>query len=205
MKKRICRVCSTDNIKTEFKPNVNICKRCNAIYMQDYREKNRRHLSAHVQRWKKKNHKRYRAAERAHYHTPEGKAKHIARVTKTPRTWLSHLLGRTKATAKKPGPHDPKSGPKRDFNIDLDYVCRIWDKQDGICPITHLRMAHRFNRLDSASIDRIDPNKGHVRGNIQIVCQAVNMAKRHRTNREIKTFFSSAALSIINHEGIVCD
>jgi uncharacterized protein YeeX (DUF496 family) len=99
---------------------------------------------------------------------------------------MSHLLSRIRATAKKPGPHDPKSGPKRDFDIDLDYVCELWDLQKGKCEVSGIPMTHKFNDLKAVSIDRIDSEKGHVRGNVQLVCQFVNYAKRHHSNEAIR-------------------
>jgi len=102
---------------------------------------------------------------------------------------LSHLLGRIKASSKKPGPHDPKGDdPRREYNLDLGYVVGLYEKQNGKCALTGLQMVHKHNNFFAASMDRIDPQKGHIKGNIQIVCQAINWAKRHNTNEDMAKF-----------------
>ena len=178
-----CRECHKSD--TDMMPNANICVPCNKVYMQNYRQENRSKLNKQINDWKKTNHEHYREQERKHYNTPEGKAKHVARVEKTPRSWLSHLLGKPKSTSANPGPHDPKSGPRCDYNLDLDYVCELWEKQNGKCAITNMQMLTEYNNLMAVSVDRIDSSKGHVKGNIQLVCQFVNFAKRHHTNQEM--------------------
>jgi len=183
---RVCRECGIDEDEAEFVPKANICMFCNKKYMKQYRKDNREKLSAQVQDWKEENREQYRESCRKLYSTPEGKAKHIARVERTHRTWMSHLLSISRANAKKPGKHDPKSGPKRDFDIDLDYVCELWDSQKGKCNISGISMTHQFNDLKAVSIDRIDSEKGHVKGNIQLVCQFINYAKRHHSNKAIQ-------------------
>lgn len=182
---RICRVCQRPDSEVEFMPNANICKPCNKEYMKQYRKANREKLSTQVQEWKDTNREHYKESCRVHYNTPEGKAMHVARVCKTHRTWFSHLLASAKSISKNPGPHDPKSGPQLDFDIDMDYIDAIWQQQGGKCALTGLQMTHVFNNLKAASIDRIDSSQGHVKGNIQLVCQFINRAKNKHTNEEM--------------------
>lgn len=125
--------------------------------------------------------------------------KHRARVEKTPRTWLSHILGAIKAHAAKPGLHDPKSGPKRDFDIDLDYVVELYEAQDGKCAMSGIPMNTKYNDLCSASIDRIDNEQGHVKGNIIIVCKWVNLGRCHHPIEEFKEVLDSLR-SILKEE-----
>jgi len=176
---RICRECRKPETEVEFRPKANICVPCFKIYLANYRSENREKLRKQVQDWKDTNRDQLRETNRKLYHTPEGKAMHLARVCRTPRTWLSHLLGRIKATSIKPGPHDPKSGPKRDFDLDLDYVVSLYEAQQGKCAITGVKMTYAFNDMNAVSIDRIDPKQGHIKGNIHLICQWANFAKRH--------------------------
>ncbi len=184
---RTCK-CGKNEEQVPFPKNrrVSQCLECRKIYMKEYRKKNREKLSGQVQEWKDENREKHRATNRAAYHRDP--QKHKARVTKTPRTWLGHLLSALKVHAKKPGKHDPKSGPKRDFDLDLDYLEAMWNEQEGKCALTGVPMKHEFNHLQSASVDRIDAEQGHVKGNIQLVCQCINMGKRHRTNAQMLEF-----------------
>ena len=160
-------------------------------YLKDYRKKNRSKLSKQVQKWKDENREEYRKSNREYHATPKGKAMHKARVEKTIRSWMSQKISALKSHAKKPGPHDPKSGPQRDFNIDLDYVMDIWESQSGKCALTRLPMTHQYNDLHAASIDRINSQEGHVRGNIQLVCQCINRMKNNSSNEGISEFLDA--------------
>lgn len=181
---RICRECGADETKAEFKPSANICKSCNSEYMQAYRKRNRDKLSRQVQEWKSHNRARYNESNRNYYATKEGTLKHRARVEKTPRTWLAHLLSRTRARCRKPGAHDPKEGPQRVYDIDLDYLMGLFSSQRGLCIISGLPMSHEFNDLCSISIDRVDSTRGYIPGNVQLVCKWVNLAKQKHSNAE---------------------
>ena len=85
---------------------------------------------------------------------------------------------------------------KHDTNIDLVYLKEIWDKQNGKCAYTGIKMAlpattdrvHKLKSLKKASIDRIDSSKGYVKGNIEFVCMAINLGKRDRSKQEMKDF-----------------
>lgn len=178
---RECRIegCGAKSDKVEFKEGTNICMPHHAEYMQEYRKEHREELNKQIQEWKNENRDHVRQKNRENYATDNGKTKHKTRVEKTHRTWLSHLLSALKGHASKPGLHDPKGNdPRREFDIDLGYVCDMWDNQKGLCSITKLPMLHRFNNLRSVSIDRIDQKKGHIKGNIQLVCQFANTGRR---------------------------
>ncbi len=77
--------------------------------------------------------------------------------------------------------------------IVLEDLDRIWSRQRGCCAYTGvpLVLPATCNRNpDSvlnhrvASIDRIDPSRGYVRGNIQIVSRMVNHAKHAMSHEE---------------------
>jgi hypothetical protein len=66
------------------------------------------------------------------------------------------------------------------FNLTLDYLKELWNIQEGKCAISKVEMSHTIleGKLDiNASIDKIDPSKGYTIGNIQFVCNRVNMMK----------------------------
>lgn len=42
--------------------------------------------------------------------------------------------------------------------------------------------------LKRASLDRIDSSKGYIKGNVEFVCYAINLAKNSFTRDEMKEF-----------------
>jgi hypothetical protein len=151
--------------------------------MKAYRERNREKINGQIQDWKKSNHDHYRQKEREHYHTPEGKAKHVARSTKTPKVVLLKALSNIRCHFNNPNAHDPKVGdPRRAFDLDDQHILDLWESQNGKCALTGMPLSLKRNDLAAISIDRIDSKKGHIKGNVQIVCQWVNYAKRHYSN-----------------------
>lgn len=69
-----------------------------------------------------------------------------------------------------------------DFNITEKYLLRLWDKQGGKCALTDITFHDTFmvgkndRRPFIPSLDRINRKKGYVKGNVRVVCVAVNMA-----------------------------
>lgn len=91
---------------------------------------------------------------------------------------------------------------KRDNICDLtmDDLIRQWNSQNGICPYTGYKLIlpengniKRIDFFHRASIDRIDSNKGYVKGNIQFVSTPINYMKLDRSDFEIKCFLKDIA------------
>jgi len=86
-----------------------------------------------------------------------------------------------------------KDRSKKILEITIDDLINQWDKQNGICVYTGVRLtlpsAHRKNnRLYTASLDRIDSDKGYEVGNIQFVSIIANVAKGVSTHEEMIEF-----------------
>jgi len=67
-----------------------------------------------------------------------------------------------------------------DWEITCEYVETLWDKQEGKCALSGVFLTWQAGegRQDfNVSIDRKDPNKGYIIGNIQLVSQRVNVMK----------------------------
>lgn len=67
-----------------------------------------------------------------------------------------------------------------EFNLSLDYLLSLWNKQKGICAISGIPMTFdRYNgRIPTnVSIDKINRLSGYVVDNIQLVCMACNQIK----------------------------
>ena len=62
----------------------------------------------------------------------------------------------------------------------LDYLLDLWDKQNGICALSGIKMTYELKKgrtPTNVSIDKIDRTKGYIIGNIQLVCMACNQIK----------------------------
>jgi len=77
------------------------------------------------------------------------------------------------------------------FDLDVDYLQSIWP-EDGRCPalgITLIRGSKGGRggpTDDSPSLDRIIPELGYVRGNVQWLSQKANCIKQDATGEELR-------------------
>jgi hypothetical protein len=83
----------------------------------------------------------------------------------------------------------------KNFNITLEDLLEQWQKQDGICPYTNLKLIHPNWKREKnsepytvASLDRIDSNKGYIIGNIQFISMTANFAKSNMTHEQMVNF-----------------
>lgn len=98
----------------------------------------------------------------------------------------------------------PNRCRNRPHTIDfgLEYLKEIWELQDGICPLSGIKMVLRTHTNCSkslmapysASIDRIDNSIGYVKGNIRFVCHMANIARNRYSDEEVIEFCKSVAL-----------
>jgi hypothetical protein len=103
------------------------------------------------------------------------------------RLFISHAVTRMKYTKRK----------EMFCDLDLSYLKSLWDKQNGICPYTGIKMIlyptpqqKRTKNAIQASLDRIDSSKGYIKGNVEFVCLAINYAKNGFSKQEMLDFLS---------------
>lgn len=80
---------------------------------------------------------------------------------------------------------------KLDFNLTKDYLKQLWDKQNGICALSGIAMTFDIDSgrtNTNVSVDRINPNLGYTKDNIQLVCMAVNQMKSDLKLEELYMF-----------------
>lgn len=65
----------------------------------------------------------------------------------------------------------------RPFDIDAEYIYELWKTQDNKCIYTGETFTTEKKHSGNLSIDKIIPDLGYVKGNVQLVCWAVNRAK----------------------------
>lgn len=75
------------------------------------------------------------------------------------------------------------------FDLDVDYLIEIFHFQKGKCALSgrEMKIGNEYNWWDRASLDKINPELGYVKGNIQFLTNRVNFSKGNLTNEE---FFS---------------
>lgn len=74
-----------------------------------------------------------------------------------------------------------------DFNLKIEDFWNLFVKQGGKCAITGIRLRLGFKKKQTASLDRIDSNKGYNKDNIQWVHKIINVKiKRDIEEKTIK-------------------
>jgi len=96
-------------------------------------------------------------------------------ISATPQTYLTRLFGQLKYARTK------TEKTKIKWDIKLEDVLELWDKQEGKCALTGLFMTYHKdgsgNRDLNASLDRINPDIEYLVTNIQLVCSRANTIK----------------------------
>jgi len=92
---------------------------------------------------------------------------------------------------------------KQEYDIDLEYLFQLWETQNGICPFTKQKLelrthnyTHIENRPYQASLDRIDNNKGYVKGNVRFVALIFNYARNNFSDEQVLEFCKQVALDV---------
>jgi hypothetical protein len=77
------------------------------------------------------------------------------------------------------------------IDIDVPYLTELWDKQAGLCAITKIPMTlaiFKGRTPTNVSIDRISSSEGYIKGNIQLICMAVNQMKSDLSYEQLLMF-----------------
>lgn len=83
-----------------------------------------------------------------------------------------------------------KSGTKLQFDSVVELAAYVKSIAPDRCPVFGKRFTSRgagFSKW-APSIDKIDPKKGYVRGNIQVISMLANCMKRDATKNELELF-----------------
>ena len=76
-----------------------------------------------------------------------------------------------------------------EFTIDVNYLWNLFQFQNERCALSGIRLelVHSYSRnckQQTASVDRIDSNKGYIQGNVQWVHKILNELKSNTPNDE---------------------
>ena len=79
------------------------------------------------------------------------------------------------------------------FDLDSQFLLQLWKEQSGLCFYTKHKMNIIHLKFDfwSPSLDRLDPDKGYVKGNVAWTLHGVNCFKQQLTLKEFLTFVNS--------------
>jgi hypothetical protein len=90
----------------------------------------------------------------------------ISRVNK----WAKHLVNSSRHNAKR---------YEKEFDIDEEYILELYEKQNQKCYWYGVLLEPSIvNRFPSKpSLDRLDPHKGYIKGNVVISCMAANIGR----------------------------
>lgn len=89
-----------------------------------------------------------------------------------------------------------------EFNLTYQYIKYLYDLQKGLCAVSGIPMTCEYGVGPSdtnVSVDKIDPKKGYVIGNIQLVCWAVNRMKGAMTLEQL-IFFCQNVINFQNKQ-----
>lgn len=73
------------------------------------------------------------------------------------------------------------------FAVSIEYLDSIWKKQDGKCALSGIPIAFQDlgKAKGTASLDRIDSNKGYIKGNVQWLHKDVNIMKNSFSDKKV--------------------
>jgi len=83
------------------------------------------------------------------------------------------------------------------FDIDKPYLLELWAAQKGKCAVSGIAMQTQSGSQQNknpfrASLDRIDNDKGYVKGNVRFVTHWINNAKSTWTEEIFSEFVQGA-------------
>ena len=172
-------ICMETEVKKYKRPQIEVVcgnPKCNKLFMKDGSE---------VRRNKKRNADNYCSLSCSssvnHKQLHSGNFEYLKGVTKSDKyTGLREHLRRARYR-------------NQEVNIMLDDLLEQWTKQDGVCPYTGVKLIHPIRIKDEgliymASLDRIDSSIGYMKGNIQFISAAANLAKNNMTHDEMLLF-----------------
>lgn len=181
-----CRVCKITKPISMFGINNSIiggyenrCKECRNIYAANQRDIHREN-----------NNKKY--TDR--YHSDPIFKEHRKQIQKqvTLKRKYEHPEKNLLFSAKQRAEHK-----NLEFNLELkDIIIPEY------CPILNIKLSLDSNIQTSPSLDRIDINKGYIKGNVQVISMKANTMKNSATFEELK-LFTKNILNYIKDEDIV--
>lgn len=83
----------------------------------------------------------------------------------------------------------------KEVNVTIDDLKNQWEKQNGLCYFTGIELVLSSygkiikNQIYTASLDRIDSNKGYIKNNIRWVSRSINYMKNDMSDDMVYELF----------------
>lgn len=95
-----------------------------------------------------------------------------------------------------------RDGKKSEYNLDIKFLEDLFDDQGGLCALSGFPIILSHNvKENTASLDRIDSNRGYIKGNVQWVHKKVNLIKNILSDKDLYKF----CWGITNHRPDLAD
>ena len=104
--------------------------------------------------------------------------------------WIRHILNTKRGKCKRDGIR---------FTLNHYFLLKMWELQNGRCYYTGIPLRFNLNALDAASLERINPTKGYVVGNVVLASQAINHMKGNATIGDLGVFMAQLDVSHVQH------
>jgi hypothetical protein len=79
---------------------------------------------------------------------------------------------------------------QREIDIDTPFLVELFNKQNGICPYSGLKMIFDINSPERLSLDRIDSAKGYIKSNVVWCCWQANNIKQDLSMEDFKKWIN---------------
>ena len=112
-------------------------------------------------------------------------AERVAKYHSTPKGRMSHLMCNVRQRCAK---------FELECDIDSGYLLDLWEEQGGICTLSGVpfnltnRNGKNYRDPYAPSVDRIDPTKGYVAGNVRLISTIANMCKSNWSDEVVIEF-----------------
>jgi hypothetical protein len=181
-----------------------------SAYQRAYRATHKEETAAHKKLWRENNPDKVKASRNAYYvknkdkqiaysklwreNNPEKahiiSKKSEAKLRKKSETDIATFVGRIFTAMK-----NRARKKKQKVGVDREYMIKLLEETNGICVLSGLQLSTIIYDPMRASPDRIDSNKGYVKGNIQWVGACLNIAKRDHTLEQ----FIAMCKAVVEH------
>lgn len=91
-----------------------------------------------------------------------------------------------------------------DHDVDKDYLVELFTRQKGLCAISNMPLKLERGEgdvWDNCSVDRIDCDLGYMKGNVRLVCRAVNIMRSNMEDEELFFWCRKILSNLDDHSG----
>jgi hypothetical protein len=178
MKTKVCPGCKVEKACDLFSKDKHkkdglqtYCKECQKGQSLKYRE-------THPNYFKEKGREKYKATKHLN---KERYQKYRDRYLEFKRRYGNSLPGRFNTLLYSAKTRATKNN--LEYNLTLDWLLDEYEKQDGCCALTGVKLEFKSNddssrryQPYSPSLDKIDSSKGYTKDNTRLVCTHINIA-----------------------------